>query len=98
MAVKRFDVPDSEEDTWDFLCECGSGDCKEWVTLPLRQYEELQKTGVAVLAPGHETKREERSRRRSRQLVDDAKALHAQAQQQLRRAVRNLKKARDDSR
>jgi hypothetical protein len=96
MAVKRFDVPDSEEEKWDFLCECGSAGCTEWVTLPLGQYEELRRTGVAVLAPGHEPG--EGSRRKALQLVDDAKALRAQAEHQLRRAVRNLKRARDDSR
>jgi hypothetical protein len=98
MAVKRFDVPDSEEDTWDFLCECGSADCKEWVTLLLWQYEELRTKGGAVLAPGHEMKRGEQSRRKALQLADDAKAVRAQAEHQLRRAVRNVRKSRNDSR
>jgi hypothetical protein len=98
MAVKRFDVQDSEDDAWDFLCECGSPDCKEWVTFPLSQYEELRNAGLAVLAPGHELRQEERSRRRARRLVEDAKALRAQAEHQLRRAARNLRHTRDEPR
>jgi hypothetical protein len=98
MAVERFDAPGSEEETWDFLCECGFAGCKEWVTLPLWQYEELRRTGIAVLAPGHKLKRGERSRRKALHLVDDTKALHAQAEHRLRRAVSNLRKTADDSR
>jgi hypothetical protein len=94
MAVKRFDLSgrSRDQETWDFLCECGAGDCAEWVTLPVSEYEVMRAAAEPILAPGHAVVPGQRSRRRARRLVAEAKALRGQAELQLRRAVRNLRK------
>jgi hypothetical protein len=92
MAVKRFDLSESDGETWAFLCECGDDDCQEWVTLPVRKYEALQRADQPILAPGHTLTEPQKSRRKARRLVDDARALEAQAEHQVKRARRNLKK------
>jgi hypothetical protein len=93
-AVKRFDLSGlgRDHETWDFLCECGADDCTQWVTLPISEYEVRRAAGDAILAPGHTLREGERQRRRARRLVAEAKALRGQAELQLRRAMRNLKK------
>ena len=93
MAVKRFDLSGLDDETWDFLCECGADECQEWVTLKVAQYEALQRADEPILAPGHTLSKGQRSRRRARRLIDDAKALEAQAEHQVKRAKRNLKKS-----
>jgi hypothetical protein len=90
MAVKRFDLSESAEETWAFLCECGDDDCQEWVTLPVNQYEALQRADEPILAPGHALSDPQKTRRQARRLVDDARALEAQADVQIKRARRNL--------
>jgi hypothetical protein len=60
------------------------------VTLPVERYETLQRADQPILAPGHELTEPQKTRRQSRRLVDDAKALEAQADVQLKRARRNL--------
>jgi len=90
MAVKRFDLSESDGETWAFLCECGDDDCQEWETLPVRQYEALQRADEPILAPGHELSGPQKTRRQARRLVDDARALEAQADVQVNRAKRNL--------
>ena len=93
LAVKRFDLSEREGDeTWAFLCECGDGDCQEWVTLPVASYEVLQRADEPILAPGHTLSGAQKARRKAGRLVDDARALDAQADLQVRRAKRNLKK------
>jgi hypothetical protein len=92
MAVRRFDLSESDGEAWAFLCECGDDDCQEWVTLPVREYEALQRADEPILAPGHVLSSAQKTRRSARRLVDDAKALGAQAELQLKRATRNLKK------
>jgi hypothetical protein len=92
MAVKRFDLSETEGETWAFLCECGDDECQEWVTMPVAKYEALQRADEPILAPGHTLSQGQKSRRRARRLVDDAKALAAQADVQLRRAKRNVEK------
>ena len=92
IAVERFDVSESDGETWAFLCECGDDQCQEWVTVPVAQYEALQRADQPILAPGHTLSKPQRSRRKARRLVDDAKALEAQADHQLQRAKQNLKK------
>jgi hypothetical protein len=92
MAVKRFDLPETDGETWDFLCECGAEECGEWVTLPVAAYEAMQREDVPILAPGHTLSPGQRTRRKARRLVDDARALEAQAEHQVRRAKRNLGK------
>jgi hypothetical protein len=92
MAVKRFDLSEGEGETWAFLCECGDDDCQEWVTLPVGTYEALQRADQPILAPGHTLSEPQKTRRKARRLVDDARALQAQADLQLKRAGRNLKK------
>jgi hypothetical protein len=90
MAVKRFDVPGIDEESWDFLCECGLDDCTEWVALTLTEYEALLQAEKPILAPGHEVTRAEWARRKARRLADDAQALRAQSDVQQKRAGRNL--------
>ena len=90
MAVKRFDLSGLDDDTWNFLCECGSDDCQWWVTLRVAAYEEMLRADEPILAPGHSLTRGQRSRRKARRLVDDARALEAQAEHQVKRAKRNL--------
>jgi hypothetical protein len=92
MAVKRFDLSESDGEAWAFLCECGDDHCQEWVTLPVKTYEALQRADQPILAPGHSLSETQKTRRRARRLVDDAKALEAQADVQVKRARRNLKK------
>jgi hypothetical protein len=87
-AVKRFDVPGLDGESWDFLCECGDEDCKEWVPLTLERYEALRQSDEPILAGGHGVSRSQRARRKAKKLTDDAKALRAQAELQNRRAGR----------
>jgi hypothetical protein len=92
MAVKRFDRSGLEEDTWDFLCECGLDDCQEWVTLRVAEYEARLRADEPILAPGHMLSQGQKTRRDARRLVDDARALGAQAEHQVKRAKRILDK------
>jgi hypothetical protein len=92
MAVKRFDLSETDGEAWAFLCECGDDNCQEWVTLPVKSYEALQRTDQPILAPGHTLGQPERTRRKARRRVDDAKALDAQADLQANRAKRTLRK------
>jgi hypothetical protein len=78
MAVQRFDLSESDGEMWAFLCECDDDDCQEWVTLPVAKYEALQRADEPILAPGHALSDGQKSRRQSRRLVDDAKALEAE--------------------
>jgi hypothetical protein len=93
MAVKRFDVPGIAKDSWDFLCECGAENCKDWVTLTLEQYEEQRQLDEPILAGGHKISRGKQARRKSERLIDDAKALRAQAEVQSRRSERGQGKS-----
>jgi len=90
MAVNRFDLSETDGESWAFLCECGDEDCQEWVTLPVQRYEALQRADRPILAPGHMLSEPQKARRQARRLVDDAKALEAQADVQIKRAKRNL--------
>jgi hypothetical protein len=92
MAVKRFDLSGTDQENWDFLCECGLDDCQEWVTLRVGEYERRQQEDVPILAAGHTLTEGARTRRNARRLVDDARALGAQAEHQIGRAKRMLKK------
>jgi hypothetical protein len=92
MAVKRFDLSESDGEMWAFLCECGDDGCQEWVTLPVTRYEALQRAEQPILAPGHALSESQKTRRKARRLVDDAKALEAQADVQVNRAKRNRNK------
>jgi multidrug efflux pump subunit AcrA (membrane-fusion protein) len=78
----------SGEREWEFACECGRRDCDELVFLTLDAYAALHDAGQAVLAEGHRVSQVARARR----LVQAARALSAQAEQQVARARRNLRK------
>ncbi|MBV8480871.1 MAG: hypothetical protein JOY72_11290 [Actinobacteria bacterium] len=67
---------------WDFFCECGRADCYEHVNLTVDQYVSIRDTGGDVLATGHRASQTARAER----LREEAKALRAQAEHQLRRA------------
>src|SRR5262245_27688913 len=92
MAVERFDLSESDGESWAFLCECGDEECQEWVTLPVERYEALQRADQPILAPGHTLSEPQKTRRRAQRLVDDARALEAKADVQVKRAQRNLGK------
>jgi hypothetical protein len=92
LAVERFDLSESDGEMWAFLCECGDDGCQEWVTLPVKRYEALQRADQPILAPGHMMSEPQKTRRKARRLVDDASALEAQAHVQVKRASRNSKK------
>lgn len=53
MVVRRFDPSGVHEETWDFPCQCGLDDCREWVTLRVAEYERLQRADDPILASGH---------------------------------------------
>jgi hypothetical protein len=76
----------SDEQEWEFFCECGRRDCHERVALTPDRYDSLQSSGQSVLAPGHRLSQVERARR----LLSDAEGLRAQAEHQVRRARKNL--------
>jgi hypothetical protein len=72
-------------ETWAFLCECGRPNCRERVDLSLADYEEIRGDGKRVLAPGHALSRSELLRVQAQSLIEDARALRAQAAHQIRR-------------
>jgi hypothetical protein len=43
----------ADAEDWSFRCECGDPGCREAVSLTLADYEEVKRTGGAVLARGH---------------------------------------------
>jgi hypothetical protein len=53
LAVKRFDLSESDRETWAFLGECGDDAWREWVTMPVESYEALQRADEPILARGH---------------------------------------------
>jgi len=73
----------SQEQEWEFFCECGRPDCHEHVELTLDAYIALHDGGRAVLAKGHRLSQVERAHG----LQADAEALRRQAQHQLQRAL-----------
>ena len=76
----------SGDQEWEFFCECGRSDCHEHVELTLDAYVALHDSGDAVLADGHRLSQVERARR----LSQEAEALLGQAEQQVKRAKKNL--------
>lgn len=74
---------------WLFMCECGDAGCHTRVLLTLQEYERLRIAHQPVLAKGHHVTSSELVRRRAYALVEEARALRAQAAQQLRRARRD---------
>jgi hypothetical protein len=76
----------TEEQEWEFFCECGNADCHQHVKLTVHAYSVLHDGGRAVLAAGHGLSPFERARR----LREDADALRRQAEHQVRRAKRNV--------
>lgn len=69
---------------WDFFCECGRRDCDEQVRLTRAAYLALHEAERPVLAPRHRLNQAERAKR----LAEEARALRAQAEQQIARARR----------
>lgn len=91
IGVDAHHLPAGEREArgWDFVCECGDGDCTELVHLTLAGYDQLRAAGGFVLAEAHTLQRAEAARAWARTLRDEAAALRAQADLQLRRAVKN---------
>ena len=73
--------------SWDFTGERGRTGCAETVSLTVSEYETLRGLGADVLAAGHARS----PVLKARELVEQARALQAQAEQQARRAARNLR-------
>jgi hypothetical protein len=88
-AAKRFESTDSQQNLWDFTCECGASECRARVTLTLARYEALRAADQPILADGHEPHRPAKARQHSELLRADSEALKAQAQLQQQRARRN---------
>ena len=91
-AARRFEDNESEQNLWDFTCECGAPDCRVPVSLKLAEYEALRAAQQPVLADGHETQRSAKAREHAEELRSDAEALKAQAELQQRRAERNRRR------
>ncbi|HEY2543417.1 MAG TPA: hypothetical protein VGH92_10245 [Gaiellaceae bacterium] len=72
----------ARSDVWEFMCECG---CEQRVMLTLEAYEQMMLDGTSVLVPGHEVT----PAARAKALCEDARALTAQATQQVARAKTN---------
>lgn len=79
----------SDEQEWEFFCECGHDDCHEHVVLTLDSYVVLRDGGRAVLAQGHQISQVARARR----LREDAGALNRQAEHQVKRAENIARKS-----
>jgi len=80
----------AETKGWEFVCECGHGDCHEQVQLTLGAYEQLRAAERFVLAETHTLRRAETARVWTRALAKEAAALRAQASHQRQRARKNL--------
>jgi hypothetical protein len=91
-AARRFEETDSEQNLWDFTCECGEPDCRVPVSLTLVQYEALRAAERPILSDGHETQRPAKAREHAEELLADAAALKAQAELQQKRAERNTRR------
>lgn len=78
---------------WEFFCECGRPDCREYVVLTLEAYAAIHDSGGSVLAEGHTPSQVERAR----ELRLDAEALRRQAEHQIRRSERNLRDIAPDT-
>jgi two-component system invasion response regulator UvrY len=82
------------------LCECSRPDCRETVSLSPAALEGFRRTDRPVLAPGHRVGRTDEARLDAAASIEEARALRAQSDHQLRRA-RKTKRARvlavDDS-
>lgn len=72
--------------SWEFFCECGDPNCRARIELTVHGYEGIRKSRRPILARGHQ----QDQKVRSRALRDDARALLAQAQHQIRRAKKNV--------
>ena len=81
----------AEKTVWQFFCECGRGDCHEYVFMTLDGYVALHDQGKPVLAGGHHLSQVERARR----LRSSAEALKRQAEHQVKRARKNLRPGED---
>jgi len=53
LVAGSFASDPTEEQVWDFACECGRADCREWVELELPRYQEIRGGPDSVLAEGH---------------------------------------------
>lgn len=91
-AARRFEESDTEQNLWDFTCECGTSDCRTPVSLTLVQYEELRAGDRPILADGHEEHRPAKAREHAEELREGAEALKAQAELQQKRAERNRRR------
>jgi len=87
LVAGSFASDPTEEPLWDFACECGWPDCREWVELELPRYEEIRHGPGGVLAEGHAA-RARRVRARTAELCEEAEALGGQARHRTARANR----------
>ena len=88
MGGQSSTTPVDQEQEWEFFCECVRYGCDKRVKLTVAAYRALYDGGTPVLAPGHQPS----ERERSQQLKEEAKALRAQAELQLKRARKHLRR------
>src|SRR3954452_15883889 len=78
-----------DEETWNFICECGEDGCEEWLELTLDAFRHRRIESAPVVADGHsESSRGNLARRMAAGLREQARALRAEARHQVRRARR----------
>lgn len=82
------EVAPDDRSRWEFVCECGDPDCAEHVKLTLDLYDRLRQNEQPILAPGHILDRARAARGWAREVRAEARAVHNQAQQQVRRSDR----------
>ena len=77
-----------DESEWPFRCECGADDCGKELFLTAGVFDRLRERDEPLLAPGHRRVTTRETRARAKSLVEEARALRAQARHQLTRARR----------
>jgi hypothetical protein len=87
LVAGSFASDPDEEPLWDFACECGRAECKEWVELELAHFEAIRRGPGSVLAEGHFA-RARKARSRAAELCGEAEALGAKARHETARAGR----------
>jgi hypothetical protein len=53
LVAGSFASDPTGEQLWDFACECGRPECREWVELELPGYRAIRRGPGSVLAEGH---------------------------------------------
>jgi hypothetical protein len=81
-------LPVTSGQTEIFLCECGRPDCTESIEIDLETVRVFVKNGWPMIVPEHRLSREAKARAHAAELLEQARALRAQARHQVARAAR----------